>query len=622
MSEYNVTVKGGEAVRLKTAGKYCDRDVVVSSPAEIINHADIPDYVKEESLRVANLVDSVRTDDSIVFLSMADPHHVGEQTDTSWREYQNTGNWHAAQAAKVLAYALNMDFACHLGDLTFGHGTTTSAQLHQQVEEMAGWLDESQTGIPAFWTAGNHDTGMYAEMNGNATLESASYLFSVFGARCEGATYGSTEYGYCYRDFEQKKLRVICLNSSELDISGGYGTYPSISEAQLLWFANTLAGVGSKSGWSIVVLSHYPLDYALCYPLSHVVKAYVEGGSVTHNGTKVSFSGKNAAKFVAAFHGHTHCFKWANLNAINASALTSEEYDAWRVAVPGSGYYRNNHQVESDKHGISFKDDVTYDKSIGGAKDTAFTVNVICPSIETVYSFTYGAGPEERVIGYGAATWYSISKTVSNATVSNSDTRIMKGKSYSATITVDEGCELSTVSVKMGGVDITSTAYADGVITIGAVTGDVEIIAQATMQLSVTNQLPISTDANGNIYNGKGWKENTYLSSGNDGTRTGIYATGFIPIIPNQYGTAFFYCKNVGMTSGQSNHRIAIYNADKSYRDTVNTTATGNWFTFGSDGNVSVIQVNSNKFEPGGFIRICCGYLGTDSIITSGEPIE
>lgn len=621
MSKFNVTVKSGEAIRLKTAGKYCDRDIVVSSSAEIIKHADIPEYVKNESLRVANLVNNVRTNDSIVFLSMADSHHVGEQTDTGWRDYQNTGNWHAAQAAKVLAYALNIDFACHLGDLTFGNGSTTSAQLHQQVEEMASWLDESQTDVPAFWTVGNHDTGMYAKMHANEPLESASYLFSIFGARCEGATYGSTEYGYCYRDFDSKKLRVICLNSSELDISGGYDTVPSISEAQLLWFANTLAGVGSKSGWSIVVLSHYPLDYALCYQLSHVVKAYVEGGSVKHNGTTVNFSGKNAAKFVAAFHGHTHCFKWANLNEIHASTSTAEEYDAWRIAVPGSGYYRNNHQVEFDEHGISFKDDVTYDKTIGGAKDTAFTVNVVCPSTETVYSFTYGAGPEERVIGYGATTWYSITKTVSNATISNSTTRIMKGKPYSATISVDEGCELSTVSVKMGGVDITSMSYADGTITIASVTGDIEITVQATMQLSVTNQLPISTDASGNIYNGKGWKENTYLSSGNDGTKSGIYASGFIPIVPNVNGTAFFYCKNVGMKSGQDSHRLAIYNADKSYKDTVKTTATG-WFTYGSDGNVSVIQVNSNKFEPGGFIRICCGYLGADSIITAGQTIE
>lgn len=33
MSEHNITVKGGSSVRLKTAGKYCDRDIVVSATA-------------------------------------------------------------------------------------------------------------------------------------------------------------------------------------------------------------------------------------------------------------------------------------------------------------------------------------------------------------------------------------------------------------------------------------------------------------------------------------------------------------------------------------------------------------------------------------------------------------
>ena len=31
MSEHNITVEGGSSVRLKTAGKYCDRDIVVTS---------------------------------------------------------------------------------------------------------------------------------------------------------------------------------------------------------------------------------------------------------------------------------------------------------------------------------------------------------------------------------------------------------------------------------------------------------------------------------------------------------------------------------------------------------------------------------------------------------------
>ena len=31
MSEYNITVEGGTSKRLLTAGKYCDRDIVVTA---------------------------------------------------------------------------------------------------------------------------------------------------------------------------------------------------------------------------------------------------------------------------------------------------------------------------------------------------------------------------------------------------------------------------------------------------------------------------------------------------------------------------------------------------------------------------------------------------------------
>lgn len=282
---------------------------------EVIQHADIPAYVRNEALRVANLVQSARADDSIVFLAISDSHHCGEQDNTSWQEYTNLGNLHAGMAAKVLAYVLDMDFVCHLGDLTFGHDSTTSIQLHQQLDEMCSYLDGSYKGIPAFWTVGNHDTGMYAVNSGTETkLETADYLFSIFGNRCEGAVYGSMEYGYCYRDFADKKLRVICLNSSELDTVTGYGTSPSLSQAQLKWFADALYEVGASAGWSVIVLSHYPLDFYNAYPASDIVKAYVEGARISVGGSTVNFSGHNKAKFVANFHGHTHCFKTAKLN--------------------------------------------------------------------------------------------------------------------------------------------------------------------------------------------------------------------------------------------------------------------------------------------------------------------
>ena len=171
-----------------------------------IAHGDIPSYVKTEALAVAEKVKTVLKDDSIVFLAISDLHHAGEQAD-GWQANINAGNLHACQALKALAYILpGIDFGCVLGDITFGNASTTPALLKSQIAEINGWLDEAYKGIPQFRTVGNHDTGEYS------TLVGAEYLYSAIGKYCEGAVYGSTEYGYCYRDFESKKLRVICLN--------------------------------------------------------------------------------------------------------------------------------------------------------------------------------------------------------------------------------------------------------------------------------------------------------------------------------------------------------------------------------------------------------------------------
>lgn len=141
--------------------------------------------------------------------------------------------------------------------------------------------------------------------------------------------------------------------------------------------------------------------------------------------------------------------------------------------------------------------------------------------------------------------------------------------------------------------------------------------------VSYTNQIPISTDTDGNIYNGVGYKADTYLSSGNDATKTGIFASGFIPIVPNQYGNGIFYCKNVGMQTGQDSHRLVIYNADKTVKSQNKTSGSGYPpFKYGDDGNICEISIASTNFEVGGFIRICCGYIGKDSIITANEPIS
>jgi hypothetical protein len=137
--------------------------------------------------------------------------------------------------------------------------------------------------------------------------------------------------------------------------------------------------------------------------------------------------------------------------------------------------------------------------------------------------------------------------------------------------------------------------------------------------LSYTNQLPISTDASGNVYNGKGYKENTYLSTGNEAAKNGTYTSGFIPAV----GGNMMYFKNVEILKDQDGHRICFYDTNKSYLSGTKTNNTG--FTgFTWDGNNKLTSLRVPGKNPSGvaFIRFCCSYIGEDSVVTVNEPIE
>lgn len=78
--------------------------------------------------------------------------------------------------------------------------------------------------------------------------------------------------------------------------------------------------------------------------------------------------------------------------------------------------------------------------------------------------------------------WYlPVTKTLTGCTLSNSAAQVEYGDSYTATVTTESGKTLDSIVVTMCGVDITSTAVSDGVISIPKVTGAVMITAVASV---------------------------------------------------------------------------------------------------------------------------------------------
>lgn len=219
---------------------------------------------------------------------------------------------------------------------------------------------------------------------------------------------------------------------------------------------------------------------------------------------------------------------------------------------------------------------------------------------------------------------YSVACNLTNCINTNGAVEIAQGASYTATITPNGGYALESLSVTMGGTDITASAVNGGNISIAEVTGDIVITAVAektTVTPSYTNLLPLSVDTDGNPYNdGKGYKLGYRISASNgaETANDGICCSGFIPISQ----TDVIRIAKIGMSNTLSRNNIVFYDANKKY---LQGAAGGNG-AFVSlvevDGDVHSFRATqwSNTTNVA-FFRFSCASITDESIVTINEEI-
>lgn len=135
---------------------------------------------------------------------------------------------------------------------------------------------------------------------------------------------------------------------------------------------------------------------------------------------------------------------------------------------------------------------------------------------------------------------YTVTNTLTGCTSSNAATTVTGGDTYYAAITASNGYVLNgaTVMVKMGGTDVTALYYADGVINIPDVSGNIEITITAAVYVpSYTNVLPKAVDPStkSGVWDGKGYRNGAYASSAKPyyGTDAACWCTGAIAVQPS-----------------------------------------------------------------------------------------
>ena len=154
--------------------------------------------------------------------------------------------------------------------------------------------------------------------------------------------------------------------------------------------------------------------------------------------------------------------------------------------------------------------------------------------------------------------------------------------------------------------------------------------------VEMVNQVPISTDTDGSIYNGTGYKDNARLSSsgGVSGTaQNGSVVTGFIPAkstdVIRLKGAEWLY----PTTSGKGHYYLNYYNSDKTFLYGVSAEAFsggtfGTGFAYDSTTGVTTFDNTGltgdykNKIANAAYFRINAYGKGADLIVTVNQEIK
>lgn len=351
----------------------------------------IPDYVKEEARRVAKNVLACQSEHSISFIAASDMLYDSEDY------YTKQGLRHMSQAMNIIRNMCNIDFAVSLGGMTKGGANKDLGDGKNDILAVNELLRQGLPETPAFRTVGTED------MLGDAFYRNGTYLkntelFSYIGKWCGDAVFNSEDLssGYCLRDFDRQKIRVICLNTSDFKSSETVNQQTDrakISSAQLKWLCSAidLSDKSDAGEWGLIFLSHYPLNWHSNFTvLLDILEAYLKGKSVDmlmSDGVQISynFRGKNSAVLLAQFHGHLRNLKVGSVNKLYLPL----------ICIPNACFGDNNIYASDEytaEERLLYGEEASWDKTADSKDDTAFCVVTVDTAKGKIYTHCYGAG--------------------------------------------------------------------------------------------------------------------------------------------------------------------------------------------------------------------------------------
>lgn len=449
------------------------------SEADTSPYGKMPSYWKESVGNVISTINNlVASDKNYIPLGayFSDMH-------VSYKYSPNQG--YTGILSAMVMNATQMPFALCTGDISAsgGNGFTKESEMVDCFEDVNDIL------APIGWnrlllTQGNHD-GSWGTYDGKAYAYqmSPSKLYDYMYRKLDKTNhiFGGGDNSYYYVDYPENKIRIIMLNSLWCETSeNSNGTavydrqhYFGFGQAQLSWLANTALNF-TEEGWTVLLATHVPpidkynSNYRDMTILHGILTAFCEKtsytGSRTYNSGRgegtwanvsisVDFSDKKTGIIAGFFCGHVH------KDTIDTAAY---RYPIITITADADIPY----------------DETEEDRIAGSDNEHAIDFITINTTKQEVVLTRLGVG-SSRVYSYDGTILYAITNNLTNVTTNNGIASIERGLPYTATLTVKENCELETLTVTMGGVDITSSVYNSSIISIAEVTGNIIITAKA-----------------------------------------------------------------------------------------------------------------------------------------------
>lgn len=228
-------------------------------------------------------------------------------------------------------------------------------------------------------------------------------------------------------------------------------------------------------------------------------------------------------------------FREKTMNFLLSCGITLEKINAFRAAMIDGTPTALTADIASYTITKTLNG-VTVDNSAASAKQyQPFTTKVTPANGKAIGTIKVMMGgvdiTDSAFTGTSDVLRRSVTKNLTECLSSNTRAAVIDGQSYVTTLTANSGFAINSVTITMGGVDV-STYYKDGIISIPEVTGDIVITATAvTSAPAYTNQLVNAVDMAGNTIGKKAMYTNKRYnsSSGAPVDYTGTLITGLIP---------------------------------------------------------------------------------------------